>query len=348
MAVTDWESKLQNYCEKIGASHSGISSLAEPLTWLKYENWISQDFAGEMDYLKKHAPLKKQPSLWRPTFKSALIFAFPYVKHPEPNGILNSTRLALYARGFDYHHWLKARLAKVAEDLAILYPEEFFEIHTDSSPILERDLGYRAGLGWFGKNTCLIHPQKGSLFLIGEILTSLNFETKSSPLPDFCGKCQKCMEACPTGALVSPQVLDATKCVSYLTIESKKTPPENLRKQMGDWFFGCDICQTVCPWNQKVFKNQLVTAQILDLSEKESLALETDIRWLLQSSHRQILKKVKGTPLHRASAKGLKRNALVVIGNRNLISLKNEVQKLLPDSYLGELAQWTLNELSQA
>lgn len=345
MAVIDWESKLQELCEKIGASHAGLTTLAEPITWKFYETWLENGFAGEMEYLKTHAEIKKDPTLWKPTFKSAIVVAFPYVDHPVPSEIFNSARLAMYAQGYDYHHWIKAKLSEFILELHAQFPDEKFETHTDSSPLLERDLAQKAGLGWFGKNTCLIHPKKGSLFLLGEILTTLKFEMTASPIPDFCGKCQKCMEACPTQAIEAPHVLNAAKCISYLTIESKQIPAEPLRKKMGDWFFGCDICQTVCPWNQKVFKNKLSVVPKLELALEEEKNLENDLRFLLTSSHHQILKKVKGTPLHRAGAKGLKRNALIVIANRRLMGLHSEVTTLFDDPYLGELAKWTAAQL---
>ncbi len=338
--MIDWESKLQQICEKIGASHAGVSRLEKPATWLHYENWLAEGYAGEMEYLKTHAELKKDPRAWKPGLRSAIVIAFPYVDHPAPSGILSGTRSALYAKGFDYHFWIKEKLQVFIDELRLLYPEEAFETHTDSSPLLERDLAERAGLGWFGKNTCLIHPKKGSLFLLGEILTSLDFELKMEEIPDFCGKCQKCMEVCPTQAITAPRVLDASKCISYLTIESKKIPGEELRKAIGDWFFGCDICQTACPWNQKVFRNRLaaspgdrsklgpgatVTPAKLDgvsssnhelsfqpkleLNFAETELLQSDLKFILTATHNQILKKVKGTPYYRAGAKGLKRNA---------------------------------------
>ncbi len=357
--MIDWESKLQQICEKIGASHAGVSRLEKPATWLHYENWLADGYAGEMEYLKTHAELKKNPRTWKPALRSAVVIAFPYVDHPAPSDVLRKTRSALYAKGFDYHFWIKEKLQVFIDELRILYPTEVFETHTDSSPLLERDLAQRAGLGWFGKNTCLIHPKKGSLFLLGEILTSLDFELKMEEIPDFCGKCQKCMEVCPTQAITAARVLDASKCISYLTIESKKIPPENLRKSMGDWFFGCDICQTACPWNQKVFKHRLAVAPapnhelsfepMLQLSPAESDSLEADLRFILSATHNQILKKVKGTPYYRAGAKGLKRNALIVVANRKLVGLQGEVLKISENSDypdLSELAKWTLKELT--
>jgi epoxyqueuosine reductase len=136
-----------------------------------------------------------------------------------------------------------------------------------------------------------------------------------------------------------------SKCISYLTIESKKLPPKELRFKIGDWFFGCDLCQTACPWNQKVFKNKITAASRIELTFENDLKLQEEFRILLTSSHNQILKKIKGSPLARTGAKGLKRNALVVIANRKMTNLIPEVQALIDDEYLGELAQWTLEQL---
>lgn len=336
------------WCEKVQASHGGWTKLQTPLTWTFYENWLKAGHSGEMTYLQDHAESKKNPQKWKPDLKSALVFAFPYVEHPFPKPTFDQTRIALYAQGFDYHFWIQEKLQQIIQELKSEFPQEVFETHTDSSPILERDLSYRAGLGWFGKNTCLIHPKKGSLFLIGEILTSLDVRVKTEALPDFCGTCQRCMDICPTQALTSPRTLEAPKCISYLTIESKKVPPLELREKMGDWFFGCDLCQTVCPWNQKVFKNKLVISSQLELKTTEKEQLESELKWILTSSHHQILKKVKGTPLYRAGAKGLKRNALIVIANQKLIGLKSEVESLVEDSFLGELATWALQKLDSS
>jgi epoxyqueuosine reductase len=342
----EWESRLQKYCELAKALQIGMTQLTTPLSWLHYEKWIQNNFQVDMHYLKTHAESKKDPSSWQPLMKSALVFAFPYLPHPKGNSPLPASRVALYAAGEDYHHWMKDQMNEVVKDLQIHFPTAQFSVHTDSSPILERDLAQRAGLGWFGKNTCLIHPKKGSLFLIGEILTSLDCTLQTEPVHDFCGTCTKCLEVCPTKALVSPKVLKPELCISYWTIESRKIAPVELRKQMGDWLFGCDLCQTVCPWNQKAFQKTLKFDLQLQLNPEESQNQIDELRWLLTSSHREILKKVKGTPLSRAGGKGLKRNALIVIANRKIDVLKPQVEQLANDPYLGELARWTADQLS--
>lgn len=328
-----------------------IGPLNTPLTIDFYEKWLNQNFHGSMTYLKDHLELKRTPQQLSRSLKSVISVTQSYFPAVQKTNVNTPARVALYAQNEDYHFWLKEKLQQIAEQLKAEYPEHEFLAYVDSGPVLERDLAYQNGLGWFGKNTCLIHPQHGSLFFIAEILTSLESESANEPLPDFCGKCNKCQEICPTEAIIAPKTLDAKKCISFLTIESKTTPPIELRTKMGDWFFGCDLCQTVCPWNEKYFRlHDLIkdsgasTSPVKELSSTDRQELLSYFRFLLTASHKQIQKHHYGSPLLRAGAKGLKRNALIVIGNQKLTELKNEVSELkTPD--LEELADWTLNQL---
>lgn len=342
------EAFLQEKCQQWGFSQFGIIKLERPLTMDFYKAWIDENLYGGMDYLKEHQAIKENSELKWPRAKSAFVFSIPYYPHPEQIAppILKKTRLSLYAQGYDYHHWFKHRMMEVCEELKLKYPEEEFIAFTDSSPILERDLAQRAGLGWVGKNTCLIHPQRGSLFFIGEIYTSLDLASEIKPVHNFCGTCTRCIDICPTQALVSPKKMDAARCISYLTIESKDVASLELREKIGDWFFGCDLCQTVCPWNERVFKSQLSKEPLLTLSAADNLELTQELAEILMSSGKQLSKRFKGTPLSRASAFGLKRNALVVAGNRKIAALTAEIEKLCEDPRLGELAQWALNKIN--
>lgn len=348
MTPQEIKSLLEKSCADFAFSHFGITSLQRPLSFDFYQQWIADGHHGDMKYLSEHAAIKETPQRKWPRAQSALVFAMPYFPHPEPSprGPLKVARTSLYAQGMDYHFWFKERMQKVCAKLQELFPEEEFIPLTDSSPVLERDLAHRAGLGWVGKNTCLIHPQKGSLFFIGEIYTSLTLETKLEPLPDFCGKCTRCIDICPTQALIEPRKMDARKCISYLTIESRSAPPENLRSQIGDWFFGCDLCQTVCPWNQKAFKGQLSIEKTRSLSKSEEALLTEDLRYILTASGKKLTKDFLGTPLARAGSFGLKKNALIVVANRKIQDLKSEVALLCRHEKLGELASWTLQKLN--
>ncbi len=339
---------IENQLTELGFSHFGFSALSKPLSFEFYQEWLEEGLHGDMKYLEEHAPIKESPQIKWPRAQSALVFAIPYFPHPEANTHfpLKSARISLYAQGMDYHFWFRERMQKLCANLKEQFPEEEFLSFTDSSPILERDLAKRAGLGWVGKNTCLIHPKKGSLFFIGEIYTSLKVTTDFEPLPDFCGTCTRCIDICPTGALIEPRKMDARKCISYLTIESRTVATEDLREKIGDWFFGCDLCQTVCPWNQKVFKGKLSIETMLSLSDDEQKSLTEDLRYILISSGKKLEKDFRGTPLARAGSFGLKRNALLVIANRNMNELREEVESLLSHEKLGELARWTLEKIA--
>ena len=328
-----------------------IGPLNTPLTIDFYEKWLNQDFHASMGYLKDHLELKRTPQQISQNLRSVISVAQSYFPSAQKSQQNFPARIALYSQNEDYHFWLKEKLHKIAAQLKIDFPEHEFLVYVDSGPVLERDLAYQNGLGWFGKNTCLIHPQHGSLFFIAEILTSLETENANQVLPDFCGKCNKCQEVCPTQAIVAPKTLDANKCISFLTIESKTTPPIELRPKIGDWFFGCDLCQTVCPWNEKYFKlNDLLNdsgtskSPLKELNSQERTELIEYFRFLLTASHKKIQKHHYGSPLLRAGAKGLKRNALIVIANQKLIELKAEVAHL-KNSELEELSTWTLNQL---
>ncbi|HWU43946.1 MAG TPA: tRNA epoxyqueuosine(34) reductase QueG [Bdellovibrio sp.] len=335
--------QIESQSAELGFSHFGLAPLTKPLSFEFYQTWLQEGLHGEMKYLEEHAPIKEQPQIKWPRAKNALVFAIPYFPHPQPKNDfpLKQARLSLYAQGYDYHFWFRERMQTLCEALREHFPDEEFLSFTDSSPILERDLARRAGLGWVGKNTCLIHPKKGSLFFIGEIYTSLDLTpaTEFAPLPDFCGTCTRCIDICPTGALLEPRKLDARKCISYLTIESRDLPPPELEEKIGDWFFGCDLCQTVCPWNQKIFKSQLSVEPKLTLSESETAAVIEDMRYILTASGKKLERDFKGTPLARAGAFGLKRNALIITSNRRLLPLIEEVTALIGHPKLGPLAE---------
>lgn len=341
---------LNHLCETLQISHWGWTDLTTPFSIDFYQSWLEEKRHADMDYLEKQFEDKKNPQRLGQNLSTALVFAAPYAPHPHPWSDSQKTNLkiASYAKGEDYHFWFQKKLNTLIEELKRLHPQEEFIAFTDSKPVLERDLARRAGLGWIGKNTCLIHPQHGSFFLIGEIYTSLKGETKNELVHDFCGHCNRCMVACPTQALIEPRKLDANKCISYWTIESQDLPPTSLRSQFSSWFFGCDICQEVCPWNEKVFK------KTLHLKTSSQVYTETDpqkkiesLREILTSSYKQLLRKFDQTPLTRSRGFGLKRNALLVIGHEKIKELRPEVETLLENERLKDLAIWCLESLQE-
>lgn len=359
--MTDFNNGLNHSLKNklSGLKHSQILNQVEigpirkPLSIEFYEKWLASNYHGDMAYLQTHLAIKKNPLLLNAQLKSVISIAQSYYPAVQKTEIKIPARVALYAQNEDYHHWLKQKLLTVIDQLQIDFPDEVFLPYVDSGPILERDMAYQNGLGWFGKNTCLIHPEHGSLFFIAEILTTVEIDYLDDiePIPDFCGTCRKCIEICPTEALIAPRTLKADHCISYLTIEAKTPPPIELRKKIGDWFFGCDLCQTVCPWNEKVFRKkqfpktpELSTEQTLSLAPETRQELVMYFQFLLTASNKKIQRFHLGSPLSRAGAKGLKRNALIVIANTRLVELKSEVRGL-QTTELRELAEWTLHEL---
>lgn len=325
-----------------GTSTFAMIPLVHPVSYIHYQKWIEQQQHGDMKYMANHGDVRHDPAQHFTGMRSLIVFTQDYFPHPhkEPSHFAN-LKIAHYAQNTDYHKWFRASLNSCIEKLQERFPNESFLSFTDAVPLLERDHAMQAGLGWIGKNTCLIHPKKGSLFFIGEILTSLACDNQPDPLHDFCGKCTACMDHCPTQAIVEPRVLDATKCIAYWNIESRSVAPEPIREKMQDWFFGCDICQTVCPWNVKIHKLHPDFQKVDD-----PVGREQELRFILESSNKAILRKVIDTPLTRAGGRGLKRNALIVIGNLKLRSLRDSVEKYRDHQELGSLAQWTLEQLN--
>lgn len=393
------------FTEEMGFDQAAWIPLKEPATIAKYDEWLARGWAGEMHYLRRHRDQKADPkSLLTASSTpknsavahssnsgqvfsggassvtaSLIVVTKSYVPAPKAHDQLPGLRMASYARNEDYHDWLKADLDHLAHRLSLEFPDALFRPATDSAPVLERDHAVQAGLGWWGKNTCVIHPQQGSLFFIGEIITTIPVATEEmmqpqgspaapdrcdshshpskshslfTPLPDFCGTCTRCIDTCPTGAIEAPRELNATKCISYWTIEAKGVPPENLRSQFGDWFFGCDLCQTVCPWNQKVFRGREEPAMATELFLSDSAGSTSqstieELRFILTASDDEIKLRLKKTALSRAKPFGLRRNALIVAANRKIFVLKEEIKKYAhsSDDALSELARWTLGQI---
>lgn len=317
--------------------------LKKPISIEIYKNWLEQGMNADMGYLQKHLEDKEHPQLkWHPA-KSLIVIAQNYIPHPSPVDspiISSSLKIAKYAKGSDYHHWFLSQLNDLCEQLGKLFPNDSFIPATDSSPLLERNWAYESGLGWFGKNTCLINKNYGSFHFLGEIITSLDLEPKVSIHPDMCGTCTRCIDACPTSALDHQKQLDANKCISYWTIETRKVPPQNLRAQFGNWLFGCDICQDVCPWNHKAFSIKAEPAP----SQKD---LIKDLMWILTQSNKSLLKNLKGTPFMRTGPIGLKKNAILIAGNHQLSELNDVIKTYLDHSQLAEISKWTLAQIEK-
>ena len=266
----------------------------------RLDQWLAGGYAGVMRYLHRQARKRKDPRLIIGGAKSVVVVLDNYYNGDADPG--PAPRVARYARGEDYHRVTRERLEPLA---ALLRSHGATIAHTfaDSGPVPERSLALRAGLGWIGKNTMLIRPGAGSFFFIGTVFTDLPLEQDAAVVTDHCGTCTRCLEACPTGALVEPRVLDATRCISYLTIEQKGAIPETLAEGLNGWVFGCDICNEVCPWNQRFAEGTCAE----EYRSRDALAgAAPDL--FERMDEEEFARRFADTPLERPGLQGMRRN----------------------------------------
>ncbi len=303
--------RLKAQAYGLGFELAGIAALGEPATRAHFDAWIASGQQGEMAYLAGDgAALRGDTRLPHAGATHALVVAMNY------GGTAPSGPVARYARGDDYHDVLRAKLRELH---AWLENEIGAPVHArsyvDTGPVLERDLAQRAGLGWFGKNTMLINPQHGSFLFLASLFVDVALETDAPFDADRCGSCTRCIDACPTQAITGPRELDARRCISYLTIELKGAIPVEFREAIGALIYGCDICQDVCPWNQKFAKSLAESSPFFaraSVAGKDARALALE---LLTMSTAEYTAAFRGSPMKRAKLRGLKRNAAVVLGN---------------------------------
>lgn len=270
-------------------------------------NYLKEKRNASMEYMERNIDKRLNPALLVEGAKSVISVIYNYY-----NSDIDNTdtpyKVSMYARGKDYHYIIKNKLRELAEKLSTEIGCHEYRVFTDSAPVMERAWAREAGLGWIGKNTCLITPKKGSWFFIGEIITTMEI-TEDHPIEERCGSCTRCLEACPTGALSAPGVLNANKCISYLTIEHKGEFDDDINLDFKQQIFGCDICQQVCPWNRFAAQHNEplfnTSPEILRL-EKEGFTSDAETRFR---------KRFKNTPLERSGEESLLRNIRHVDGS---------------------------------
>jgi epoxyqueuosine reductase len=308
------EENLLGWARDAGFDLAGIARLGEAAHGREFQAWLARGDHASMSYLERQVEDRLDPRRLLDGARSALVVGWRYAplsppaEATQPHGDL-WPRVARYARGDDYHDTLKARLNELAARIQAGFPGVATRVGVDTSAILERDLGAAAGIGWIGKNTLLIHERVGSWFLIGEILTTLELEP-NDPMADRCGTCTRCLDACPTGALPEPYRLDANRCISYWTIEHRGEFAPEVARSIGDWVFGCDICQEACPWNRKP---EAVDAPEFALPARRAVL---DLAGLLDLPREEYVERFRGSPMKRAKLEGLQRNARAVLANR--------------------------------
>jgi epoxyqueuosine reductase len=293
----------------LGFDLVGIARLGPMETAHAFEAWIEKGYAGDMDYLPRGAARRGDSRLAFGGATSAIVVGLDYGGR-EPTG-----PVARYARGDDYHEVMSKRLNELHRWLQLEVGRPIAgKPYVDTGPILERDLARRAGLGWFGKNTNLVNPRLGSFFFIGSLLVDLDLAADSPFEADRCGNCTRCLDACPTDAFVEPRVLDATRCISYLTIELKGDIPDEFHRAIGSNVYGCDICQDVCPYNVK-FARELREPAFAARAAIRDKDPETLARELLAMGDEEFRSAFSRSPMKRAKRRGLARNAAVVLAN---------------------------------
>ncbi|MDP6040264.1 MAG: tRNA epoxyqueuosine(34) reductase QueG [Candidatus Latescibacteria bacterium] len=335
--------EIKAAARRLGFDPVGVTSVDPPQHWAFYQQWLNSGYAGEMGYLARNQERRFDPREIVPDAKCVLCVGLNYLpgeQTPESDG-LHKGQVARYARGDDYHDAMKGRLFDLLDAIREIEPSAQGRIYVDTGPVLERDFAARAGLGWFGKHTCLIDKGRGSWFFLGEIILNLDLEV-DGPQTDHCGTCTRCLDACPTDAIIEPYVVDSRRCVSYLTIELKGAIPRDLRSGIGDWVFGCDICQEACPWNRKYAQ----PTQDEPFQAREALDAPNLVD-LLQMDQAAFSKKFKGSPIKRTKRRGLLRNVAVALGNIGTVSDVPVLVDALHDSevLIRQHAAWALGEI---
>ncbi len=309
---------IETWATELGFSACGISDIDLDKHGDRLNQWLAEDFHGEMEYLARHGSMRYQPQALHPGTQSVITVRIDYLENePAPDDVLDTpgkSYISRYALGRDYHKTIRAKLKKLVSSMAAFcrthqLGELDARVFTDSAPILEKALAEKAGLGWIGKNTLLMNERAGSWFFLGEILTNLPLPTSHNPQKNRCGSCRACIDICPTKAIVAPYVLDARRCISYLTIEKRGEIPEAFRKAIGNRIFGCDDCQLVCPWNRYAKPNEEP-----DFKPRHGLE-QAEIMALFAWSEATFLEKTAGSAIRRTGYEGWLRNLAVALGN---------------------------------
>jgi epoxyqueuosine reductase len=329
---------------EVGFVAAGVTRPDPPPHLDVFEAWLASGRQGEMHYLGRPAGRfhRQHPRTLLPECRSILVVAAAYAP-PAPSSAARPPQIAAYARGQDYHAVLESRLRSLVARIEELNGGPFaYRIFCDTGPLLERELAQRAGLGWIGKNTCLIDPERGSYLLLAEVLLGLDLEADPPFAADRCGTCTRCVDACPTACILPDRTLDATRCISYWTIELRGSIPRMHRQDVAGWLFGCDICQDVCPWNLQF------SSPTSDPAFQPTWMAQLDgVETLLGLDPEQYARDLAASPLRRAKLSGLLRNAAVVAGNQRSESAVPGLAALMThaDPVVREHAAWALGRI---
>jgi epoxyqueuosine reductase len=330
--------RIRELAAELGFTACGFTTSAPLSCADTLDTWLNEGRHGLMDYLARGSERRVSPQSVMHDVRTVIVVAFPYPPGPAPDPHWRETlrgRIAAYARGGDYHVVVESRLVQLGEQIARLAPARF-QTQVDAGPLVEKDFARRAGLGWYGRNTNVLTRNLGSYFLLGCLLTTLELEPDPPFTEDHCGTCRACIPACPTGALDTGPTIDARRCVSYLTIELRGPIPASLRPLIGNWVFGCDDCQTVCPWSAPPGRND-------DLE-----LLAPSLPALLELTDAEFSARYRDTVVARIRRRGLARNAAIALGNSgNADAVEPLARALREDSepIVRSAAAWALGQI---
>ena len=343
-------SSVKAHALALGFDRCGIAPVG-PFPELAFlDEWLRRGYSGTMSYLGRSASKRRDVRAAEPTARSVIVTATVYnVDRPHAADVDDPRRAVIsrYAWGDDYHVLVRQRLDALAEWMRLEHDAPFdARAYVDTGPIQERVYAQYAGLGWIGKNSCVINPELGSWLFLGCLITSLPLEPDAAGF-DQCGECTACISACPTSAIIAPGTLDATRCISYLTIELRKAPPAALRPLMGALVCGCDICQDVCPWNRRA-----AVSDAPEWAPRAGLA-DAELLTLWRSSDDELARLIEGTPMTRAGVVRLRRNLAIAIGNAaGLVSAgaldadDDPRRPSLADPHVAECVEWARRRLA--
>ena len=311
MDVEKLTNDLKTRAADLGFSLCGICPAVAPPGAARLDEWLAAGYAGQMHYLANRREAYRDPNRVLDGVRSIVMLALNYRTAEPVAPSEGQGRVSRYAWGErDYHDVIHDQLQDLADFLRAAAPNAITRGVVDTAPLLEREFAQLAGLGWVGKNTLLLNRQQGSWFFLGALLTDLTLKYDSPNEADHCGTCRACLDACPTEAFPQPYVLDASRCISYLTIELREAVPKDLREGIGDWLFGCDVCQDVCPWNSRAPRS--TQSEFTPRGDTNPV----DLIALFELDDAAFRMRFRNTPLWRPRRRGLLRNAAIVLGNR--------------------------------
>lgn len=336
---------VKELAREAGFDLAGITTAGPPRTWPQFQAWLNNGYAGKMNYLANRSEAYRNPHLVLDGVQSLILLGLNY-KTTEPALCLPGfAKTSRYAWGTtDYHDVIRGKLRRLSQQMKQRQPGIRTRGIVDTAPLLERDHARLAGLGWFGKNTLLLNKHMGSWFFLAAILTDVSLQPDEPHETAHCGTCTRCLEVCPTQAFVAPYVLDARKCISYLTIELRDQIPLELRSGIGEWLFGCDLCQEVCPWNRKAPPSNVPEfQQVKDLATVE-------LTKLFDLNEEEFEQRFGNTPLARPGREGILRNAAIVLGNRRNPETKGALRQGLYDerTLVRTASAWALGQIGGA